>query len=129
MRATLGKNQRLKSAKLIREILVRRQSVAAYPLRMLWRETTSEAKNTVAAFFVPKKNHRHAVDRNRIKRLLREAYRVQREENIRPYSPRHFAFIFLWTSDQKPDYASVKARMERVFALWHSKNAQTPTNA
>lgn len=127
MRATLGKNQRLKSAKEIREILSARQSVAAYPLRILWRACGPDARNTAAAFFVPKKNYRHAVDRNRIKRLMREVFRTSREEIVRPYAPCRFAFILMWTGDRVPDYAMVKARMQRAFELWQAKmNPQKP---
>lgn len=119
MRATLGKNQRLKSLKLIREILSDRRSVASFPLRMFWRETEKE-KNTTAAFFVPKKHYRHAVDRNHIKRLMREIYRTSREKNLENYE-RRFAFIFLWTGREIPNFAEVKARMEKVFVRWHEK--------
>lgn len=119
MRATLGKKQRLKSLKLIREILSERRSVASFPLRMCWREVEKE-KNTVAAFFVPKKHYRHAVDRNRIKRLMRETYRTSREKNLEKYD-RSFAFIFLWTGREVPYFAEVKARMGKVFARWHEK--------
>lgn len=127
VRATLGKKQRLKSAKEIREILSARQSVAAYPLRVLWRVRGTDARDTAAAFFAPKKNYRHAVDRNRIKRLMREAFRTSREEIVRPYAPSRFAFILMWTGDRVPDYATVETRMRRAFDLWHAKmNSQNP---
>lgn len=119
MRATLGKNQRLKSLKLIREILSERRSVASFPLRLIWRETEKE-KNTVAAFFAPKKYYRRAVDRNRVKRLMREVYRTSREKNLEKYD-RSFAFIFLWTGREVPNFAEVNTRMEKVFARWHEK--------
>ena len=57
MRATLGKNQRLKSSKQIREIFSGRKSVAAPPLRILWSEIPGEG-DPLAAFFVPKKYYR-----------------------------------------------------------------------
>lgn len=86
---------------------------------MCWREVEKE-KNTVAAFFAPKKYYRHAVDRNRVKRLMREAYRKAREKNLKKYN-RSFAFIFLWTGREVPDFTEVSARMEKVFARWHEK--------
>lgn len=119
MRASLGKNQRLKSSKQIREIFSERKNVAAPPLRILWSEIPGEG-HSLAAFFVPKKYYRHAVERNRIKRLMREVYRTARHQYIGGYSHR-FAFIFLWTGHDVPELTTVKSRMDKAFARWREE--------
>ncbi len=119
MRATLGKNQRLKSSKQIREIFSGRKSVAAPPLRILWSEIPGEG-DPLAAFFVPKKYYRHAVERNRIKRLMREVYRTARHQYLSGY-PHRVAFILLWTGHEVPELATVKKRMDKAFARWREE--------
>ena len=119
MRATLGKNQRLKSSKQIRDIFSGRKSVAAPPLRILWSEIPGEG-DPLAAFFVPKKYYRHAVERNRIKRLMREVYRTARHQYLSGH-PHRVAFILLWTGHEVPELATVKKRMDKAFARWREE--------
>lgn len=62
------------------------RSTAAYPLRAVYRRLTDEETAGIPAtaprvkvlLSVPKRKLRHAVDRNRAKRQLREAYRLQK---------------------------------------------------
>lgn len=64
---------------------------------------------------VPKKRLRHAVDRNRAKRQLREAYRQRSrllKEALPPGSTLHMAFI--WLADRPEPSALVSGRMEKL---------------
>lgn len=58
------------------------RSLLAFPLRTLWREVPEEESAAPVPQFlisVPKKRMRHAVDRVRIRRLVREAWRLNRD--------------------------------------------------
>lgn len=80
MKLTLGKQERLKSRKLIELLFTNGKSVKSFPLRMVFLEVSQTSKFPIqAAFSVPKRSFKKAVDRNRIKRLLRETYRLQKE--------------------------------------------------
>ena len=80
MKHTLGKLERLKSKKLIEKLYQDGNSVKSFPLRMMYLQTahTSDFPAQVGVS-VAKRNFKLAVDRNRIKRLMREAYRLQKE--------------------------------------------------
>jgi len=80
MKLTLGKQERLKSRKLIEKLFTDGKSVKNFPLRMVFLQVQHTSTFPIqTAFSVPKRNFKRAVDRNRIKRLLRETYRLQKE--------------------------------------------------
>jgi ribonuclease P protein component len=75
------KSERLCSRKSIGKLFAAGNVVFHYPFRVLWLDagegTYFPAK---AAISVPRKRFKKAVDRNRIKRLVREAYRLNKEQ-------------------------------------------------
>lgn len=80
MKFTLGKEERLKSNLSIQELLKQGKTVSGYPLKMYWNfspdlQQTYPAR---AAISVPKRKFRRAVDRNLMKRRIREAYRLNK---------------------------------------------------
>lgn len=76
-RFTLSKQERLSSLKEIERLFAEGKSLTKYPFRLVWSESLSESGFPVQVMFsVSKKKFSSAVDRNRIKRLMREAYRL-----------------------------------------------------
>lgn len=87
-KAKLYKREKLCSKQAIDSIFARDTDVAglrsllAFPLRTLWREVPQDQPAAPVPQFlisVPKKRLRHAVDRVRIRRLVREALRLNRD--------------------------------------------------
>ncbi len=76
---SLGKSERLKSRKQIDQIFETGKKITLFPFRLLYRVEQGTG-NIRAGFTVSSKNFPRAVDRNRIKRLIREAYRLQKKE-------------------------------------------------
>ena len=94
---SLGKSERLKSRKQIDALFEAGKKITHFPFRLLYRaeEGVGELK---AGFTVSSKNFPRAVDRNRIKRLCREAYRQQKKELetrvLKNKAPLHLFFIY-----------------------------------
>ena len=82
MKNTYSTQEKLKSQKLIDALFVEGKSVKAFPLRMVFLETTlpEQEISIQAGVSVSKRSHKLAVTRNRIKRLMREAYRLNKND-------------------------------------------------
>ena len=89
------------------------KALTAFPLRVVYREVTHrEGPKVKVLLSVPKRKLRHAVDRNRAKRQLREAYRLNKPtllEALEPKQGLHLAFI--WLSDKPVDSAFVEKKL------------------
>lgn len=74
-----GKEQKLKSRKLIDTVFKEGKSIAAFPLRLYYLKENPHFPMQ-AGVGVSKRHFPLAVDRNRIKRVMREAWRLQKSE-------------------------------------------------
>ncbi|MEY8870745.1 ribonuclease P protein component [Flavobacteriaceae bacterium 144Ye] len=76
---TYNKKEKLKSKKLIEQLFAEGQSVSAYPLKLIYLPVDFDDSVLLkAGVTVSKRKFKNAVDRNRIKRLMREAYRLNK---------------------------------------------------
>jgi ribonuclease P protein component len=110
---TLGKNQRLKSRKLIEQLFKEGKSFAINPFRIYVLTGDSPAAEIKFGVGVSTKNFKKAVDRNRIKRLVREAYRLQKNElqqNLQGKNIR-LSLFFIYTAKELPLYKEVYDKM------------------
>ncbi len=80
---TLSANERLKSRKLFDQLFESGASIFQSPIRLVYIPMPFNAENPVLfGVSVPKRKMRHAHERNRMKRLVREVYRVNKHELI-----------------------------------------------
>ena len=77
---TFSKKERLSSGKEIDKLFSRGKKFSLSPLRIFWRVREHEVKSEIKIMIsVPKKIFARAVDRNLIKRRIREAYRQNKQ--------------------------------------------------
>jgi len=75
----LGKKDKLKSRKQINALFASGKKINHFPVRAIWMPSSSNHSLQVG-FSVSSRHFKRAVDRNRIKRLMRESYRLQKNE-------------------------------------------------
>jgi ribonuclease P protein component len=104
-RHTFSKAERLTSRKLISEVFAREGTSQAfqYPLSASWRAEELPIDSPVQVLFsVPKRKWKHAHDRNRIRRQMREAWRRQKNILYDSLSPKrlHYAVVIVYTAQE-----------------------------
>lgn len=109
------KSARLKSSLLIKDIVRQRAAVFSFPIKCFYSvETKSERQLPRVAFLVSKKRFRHAVDRNRVKRLLREAYRLHAQELALPEN-QTVDMCWMFVGAELPTLYQVDAAARQIF--------------
>ncbi len=110
------KEERLCSKKIIDRLFSEGQSFLAYPIKVVFLPTELNTTFPVqAGFTVSKKSFKRAVKRNRIKRLMREAYRLHKHELYRQLNDRQLAVFFIFIGKELPAYSSVEAGFKKAF--------------
>ena len=80
---TFKKEERLCNKKLIDELFHNGSSFLCYPYRVSWLAVEENAEFPVQVLIaVPKKRYKRAVDRNLVKRRIREAYRLSKQQYL-----------------------------------------------
>jgi ribonuclease P protein component len=112
----LPKSERLKSRKQIDALFSGGKSFAQAPIRVSYQLTPSaEGSGLQIGVTASKRTFKKAVDRNRIKRLLREAYRLQKEDVLFQLqsSQKSGIVFFIYTDKTIAPFETIKLAMEK----------------
>ena len=119
LKNTFRKQNRLKSSLEIEAIYSENKFVVSYPLKCYYSfsEITENRCAIRVAFSVPKKIFKHAVDRNRLKRRMREAYRLNHKkifEAFIEHGNRQLGLFFIYIGKEIMDFEEIEKNMQKI---------------
>jgi ribonuclease P protein component len=115
MAFTFNKNEKLKSRKQLTTLFAEGKSFTVFPLKVFYTKTNATEKSSCRiGVSATKRNFKKAVDRNRIKRLLREAYRLNKTElvSLTQNNCRQLAVFFLYIDKELPEFNLLQTKMQ-----------------
>jgi len=115
-RYTFKKDEKLKSRKTIEQLFKEGKSFSNFPFRVLWKFNDTAKAPILTGFAVSSKNFKKAVDRNRIKRLMREAYRLQKNDlqTQLKEQKKQLAVFIIYVGNELPEYPFIFEKMENI---------------
>lgn len=116
MRYTFTKPERLKNDKEISRLFEEGKSITVFPIRLIYLfcDGNDEAFIKVAVT-ASKRNFKKAVDRNRIKRLLRESYRLNKPRLYESLDTKNYIFMFIFIGKEAVKMETINDKMLQLF--------------
>ncbi|WP_353083529.1 ribonuclease P protein component [Flavobacterium sp.] len=114
---TYSKSEKLKSRKTIDLLFSNGKSVSKFPLRLVYAPSEGAKEKVLFGVSVSKKYFKNASDRNYLKRVLRECYRLNKhllhENTDKPY-----AFMFFYQTNELLTYQEIEEKTIQLFKNW-----------
>ena len=125
MNFKLQKNERLHSQKLIKELFDKGSSFFLYPFKVIVLDVSSEEKGTYQVLFsVSKKKIKKAIDRNLVKRRIKEAYRLNKSE-ILSHKDQNKLIGLIYVSSEIGTFKFIEQKIRQIL----SRIAESPESS
>jgi len=119
-----SKSERLYLKKDINKLFDEGKSFIAFPLRIVYLSNRSQNVGRVSVLMsVPKKRFKRAVKRNRIKRLIKESYRLSKVDFIQTCCKNGLSMYvaFMFISDGMPKYYDIDQAVKKSLNILINK--------
>ena len=127
---TFQKKDKLKSRKQTQFLFAKGQSMNAFPIKLIYTLESNEPGSVQAGVGAPSRTFRKAVDRNRVKRLLREGYRLERPEFITSSADAlnklRVNLFFLYTDATVISQKEIQEKIKQLLSRLSEKINSTP---
>ncbi|NJL13722.1 MAG: ribonuclease P protein component [Microscillaceae bacterium] len=111
------KKLRLNHKKIIDRLFAQAQTQFSFPFKLLYLLQTAPSGFPPAVLIsVPKRRFKKAVDRNRLKRQIRELYRLHKELLAQPEGTYPVAYLaIVYVAPQKIPYQEMERKIKQLF--------------
>lgn len=123
MNFSFKKAERLNRKIYIKELFEKGSSFYLYPFKVfLLAHPESSAQFNEVLISVSKRNFKKAVDRNKIKRRIREAYRLNRDKNS---TSNKYLIAYLYTSKEIMTFDEIQDSMIKILSKIKTLDSET----
>jgi len=123
MQQTFKKQEKLKKSKLIEQLFAQGKSLTVFPIKLVYLKIDHNSPYKIqAGVTVSKRNFKKAVDRNRIKRLLREVYRKNKFVIYESENTKKHIFMFIYLGKTEFEYPILEGKMKLLLQKFILKN-------
>lgn len=113
------KSEHLCSKIIFSELMNTDKGFNTFPLRVVWKELPLPTEsNYQIAFSVSKRRFKKATDRNRMKRLMREAWRHQKATVISEIEGKQCAFLVIYLSSEPCTFDQMNVAFQKMIEKW-----------
>lgn len=126
---TFPKGERLCSTRAMDALFSKGESFIAYPLRVVYLlhdEVVEDNQHASVLVSVSKKKFKRAVKRNRVKRIIREVYRLNKYgfTDLLSRHNKRMDIAFIYLKDELPEFSEIEKSFRKSIALLTDKMEQ-----
>lgn len=116
MRYYFKKSNILRSQILIEKVFAEGRTLKAYPLKLVWLPVTGDGPATQVLFAISKKNIRRAVNRNLIRRRMREVWRKELPllEAVLASRGLRLSIALVYSHKEPVDYSEIEKKIKQL---------------
>ena len=119
---SLCKDERLYLREAISELFAKGSSFTVFPYRVIYHvlpEDDPQVARVAIMTIAPKKKFKHAVDRNHVKRLTREAYRINKKQLIEAFEQngKKLQVAFIYSGNEQIEFHETEEKIKKSIQI------------